>query len=120
METTFTGKDDDTQLNIGQFNRWRTAYNRIVYASPPFGGSGYAKHQSGLRPLWCFAPLHFFAPVKMLRIFPYRAQKKVIYNRNVRRNTPQMVDKIFKNILTLKNVEYKVRRRCYGNAKKSL
>jgi hypothetical protein len=26
-------------------------------------------------PLWCFVPPHFFAPVKMLRIFPYRAQK---------------------------------------------
>jgi hypothetical protein len=27
-------------------------------------------------PLWHFAPPHFFAPEKMLRIFPYRAQKK--------------------------------------------
>jgi len=26
-------------------------------------------------------PPHFFAPVKMLRIFPYRAQKNVSYNR---------------------------------------
>jgi len=37
-------------------------------------------------PLWCFAPPHFFAPVKMLRIFPYRAQKNVSYRRNVMRN----------------------------------
>jgi len=28
-------------------------------------------------PLQCFAPAHFFAPVKMLCIFPYRAQKNV-------------------------------------------
>jgi hypothetical protein len=26
-------------------------------------------------------PPHFFVPVKMLRIFPYRAQKNVAYNR---------------------------------------
>jgi len=32
-----------------------------------------------------FAPAHFFAPVKMLRIFPYRAQKNVIYSQNVMR-----------------------------------
>jgi hypothetical protein len=38
-------------------------------------------------PLWHFAPPHFFAPVKMLRIFPYRAQKNVTYRRNVKRNT---------------------------------
>jgi hypothetical protein len=60
--------------------------NRTVTASPPVGGSGYTKHQSGFRPLWCFVPPHFFAPVKMLRIFPYRAQKNVSYSRNARRN----------------------------------
>jgi hypothetical protein len=52
----------------------------------PFGGSASAKPQSGLRPLCGFTPAHFFAPVKMLRIFPYRAQKNVAYNRNVMRN----------------------------------
>jgi hypothetical protein len=46
-----------------------------------FGGSAPAKHQSAQAPLWCFAPAHFFAPVKMLRIFPHRAQKNVAYNR---------------------------------------
>ena len=61
----------------------KTAHNRSVYASPPYGGSGYAKTQSGLRPLCVFVSPHFFAPVKMLRIFPYRAQKNVIYSRNV-------------------------------------
>jgi hypothetical protein len=60
-----------------------TSPNRTVTASPPVGGSGYAKHQSGLRPLWCFSPPHFFAPVKMLRIFPHRAQKNVSYSQNV-------------------------------------
>ena len=47
----------------------------------PLGGSASAKPQSGLRPLCGFATAHFFAPVKMLRIFPYRAQKNVIYSR---------------------------------------
>jgi hypothetical protein len=60
-----------------------TAHNRTVTASPPFGGSASAKPQSGLRPLCGFAPAHFFAPVKMLRIFPYRAQKNVSYSRDV-------------------------------------
>jgi hypothetical protein len=36
-----------------------TAYNRTVYASPPVGGSGYEKPQSGLRPLCGFSPPHF-------------------------------------------------------------
>jgi hypothetical protein len=40
------------------------------------GGSGYEKNQSGFA-LWVFFPPHFFAPVKMLRIFPHRAQKNV-------------------------------------------
>jgi hypothetical protein len=36
-----------------------TAHNRTVYASPPVGGSGYEKPQSGLRPLCGFSPPHF-------------------------------------------------------------
>ena len=36
---------------------------------------GLRKNPVGLRPLWVFSPSHFFAPVKMLRIFHYRAQK---------------------------------------------
>jgi hypothetical protein len=48
-------------------------------------------------PLWCIAPPHFFAPVKMLRIFPHRAQKNVSYRRNVMRKFAQMVwGKLFK------------------------
>jgi hypothetical protein len=46
-----------------------TSHNRTVTASPPYGGSGYTKHQSAQAPLWCFVSPHFFAPVKMLRIF---------------------------------------------------
>jgi hypothetical protein len=49
-----------------------------------FGGSGYEKPQLGLRPSCGFSPPHFFAPLKMLRIFPYRAQKNVAYSRNVK------------------------------------
>jgi hypothetical protein len=44
---------------------------------------GLRKTPVGLWPVWGFSPSHFFAPVKMLRIFPYRAQKNVIYSRNV-------------------------------------
>jgi hypothetical protein len=62
-----------------------TAHNRSVCASPPNDGSGYEKPQSGLCSL-CGSPPHFFAPVKMLRIFPYWAQKNVEYSRNVMRN----------------------------------
>jgi len=46
------------------------------------------------RPLCGFAPPHFFAPVKMLRIFPYRAQKNVIYRQNVMRQAGLLVGKI--------------------------
>ena len=35
------------------------SHNRSVCASPPNGGSGSAKHQSGFRPLWRFAPPQF-------------------------------------------------------------
>jgi hypothetical protein len=36
-----------------------TSSNRIVYASPPYGGSGYKKTQSAQAPLWFFSPPHF-------------------------------------------------------------
>jgi hypothetical protein len=38
-------------------------------------------------------PPHFFALVKMLRIFLYRAQKNVRYNWNVMCNTPKIFEK---------------------------
>ena len=85
-----------------------TAYNRIVCASPPYGGSASAKPQSGLRPLCGFAEAHFFAPVKMLCIFPYRAQKKVAYNRNVMHNTSlEFLQNISIKLLTI-DVNYDI------------
>ena len=54
----------------------KTSCNNAVYASPPFGGSASAKHQSGYRPLWCFAPAHFFVPVKLLTQFLLSGTKK--------------------------------------------
>ena len=36
----------------------KTAFNKAVTASPPNGGSGYTKTQSGLRPLCVFVPPH--------------------------------------------------------------
>jgi hypothetical protein len=56
----------------------RTSHNRSVYASPPVGGSGYAKMQSGLRPLCIFAPPHFFAPVKCFAFSLSGAKKRHI------------------------------------------
>ena len=51
-----------------------TAHNRSVCASPPFGGSGYKKTQSGLRPLCVFSPPHFLC-AGIAPQFLYRAQK---------------------------------------------
>jgi hypothetical protein len=52
-----------------------------LYALRLLRGLGFRKAAVGLRPLCGFAPAHFFVSVKMLRIFPYRAQKNVAYNR---------------------------------------
>jgi hypothetical protein len=60
-----------------------TALNRTVTASPPYGGSGYTKPQSGLRPLCVFVPPHFFVCEKLLVQFPYRKHKTVSYSQNV-------------------------------------
>jgi hypothetical protein len=38
----------------------RTAYNRTVTASPPYGGSGYTKTQSGHCPFVRFCSATFF------------------------------------------------------------
>jgi hypothetical protein len=51
-----------------------TAHNRTVYASPPCGGLGYEKTQSGLRPLCVFSPPHFMC-AGIASQFLYRAQK---------------------------------------------
>jgi hypothetical protein len=62
-----------------------TALNRSVNASPPSAARATQNASRGFAPLWHFAPPHFFAPVKTLRVFPYRAQKNVVYRRNVKR-----------------------------------
>ena len=41
----------------------QTSHNRTVYASPPDGGSGYEKPQSGLRPLCGFLSATVWAGV---------------------------------------------------------
>ena len=51
-----------------------TSHNRSVCASPPFGGSGYEKTQSGLRPLSVFSPPHFLC-AGIASQFLYRAKK---------------------------------------------
>ena len=52
----------------------KPAPNRSVCASPPYGGSGYEKTQSGLRPLCVFSPQHFLC-AGIASQFLYRAQK---------------------------------------------
>ena len=50
-------------------NNWtgKTAHNRSVYASPPYGGSGYEKPQSGYALGAVFSPPQF-GQGSMLRI----------------------------------------------------
>jgi len=60
-----------------------TAYNRSVTVRR-LSAARLRKTTVGLRPLCCFAPPHFFAPEKTLRVFPYRAQKNVSYRQNVK------------------------------------
>jgi hypothetical protein len=45
----------------------RTAHNRIVYASPPKGGSGSEKPQSGYALYAVFSPPHFWGCEELLR-----------------------------------------------------
>ena len=49
---------------IGQFGLHKTPVGCALSAGTPFVG---------------FCSAHFFVPVKMLRIFPHRAQKNVVY-----------------------------------------
>ena len=62
----------------------KTSHNRTLNASPPSAARA-TQNPVGLKPFVGFALPHFFAPEKMLRIFPYRAQKNVVYRRNVKR-----------------------------------
>ena len=51
-----------------------TTHNKRYTLRRLFGGSGYVKHQSGLRPLWCLR--HIFAVAGMLRIPLSQPQKR--------------------------------------------
>ena len=52
-----------------------TSYNKR-YTLRPLRGLGLRKNPVGLRPLWCFAPAHFFVPVKLLTQFLLSGTKK--------------------------------------------
>ena len=53
-----------------------TSSNRSVYASPPYGGSGYEKLQSGFAPCAVFSPQQF-GQGSMLRIALLTSQNVV-------------------------------------------
>jgi hypothetical protein len=54
----------------------KTAYNKAVTASPPYGGSGYTKTQSGLRPFVRFCSATFFCARKNASHFSLSGAKK--------------------------------------------
>jgi hypothetical protein len=60
----------------------KPAHNRTVYASPPYGGSGYKKTQSGYA-LCAFFLRHIFAVARIASQFLNRNHKNVIYSRHV-------------------------------------
>ena len=64
-----------------------TSYNRSVYASPPVGGSGSEKPQSGYALGAVLSPPQF-GQGSMLRIALLPAQI-VVNSQNVRRNCPR-------------------------------
>jgi hypothetical protein len=54
----------------------KPAHNRTVTASPPYGSSGYAKRQSGLRPFVVFCSATFFCARKNATHFSSSGAKK--------------------------------------------
>jgi len=54
-----------------------TSHNRSVYASPPYGGSGYAKYQSGFA-LCGILLRHIFTVAGTLRVPLSQPQKRHI------------------------------------------
>jgi hypothetical protein len=54
----------------------KSSCNRTVTASPPVGGSGYVKHQSGLRPFVVFYSATFFCARKNASHFSLSGAKK--------------------------------------------
>jgi len=84
------------KYNFKYWKQQKPALNRPVKASPPVGGSGYAK-PSRASPFVGFAPPHFCFCEKLLRSFLYRKSKNVIYRRNVRRKFFELVlEKVYK------------------------
>ena len=54
----------------------QTTHNRSVTASPPYGGSGYTKTQSGLCPFVRFCSATFFCARKNAPHFSLSGAKK--------------------------------------------
>ena len=76
-----------------------TAHNRTVYASLPFGGSGYEKTQSGLCPFVYFSLPYFFCARKNASHFSLSGAKKTSYTtRTLCAICPKFIWKLFKNI----------------------
>ena len=54
------------RIRMIEKERAKPAHNKRYTLRRLFGGSGFEKHQSGLRPLWCFlSPT--FQPTALLR-----------------------------------------------------
>jgi len=60
----------------------KSSCNRTVNASPPYGGSGYKKTQSGFALCAIFLR-HIFAVAGIASQFLYRNRKNVVYSRDV-------------------------------------
>jgi len=63
-----------------------TAHNKAVTASPPVGGSGYTKTQSGLRPFVRFCSATFFCARETASQFLLSGAKKRQLQPNVMRH----------------------------------
>jgi hypothetical protein len=68
---------DKRQKNRGNIRTGQTAHNRSVCASPPYGGSGYEKPQSG-HALYAVFLRHIFAVAGTLRVPLSQPQKRRI------------------------------------------
>ena len=76
-----------------KINNNATSPNRIVYASPPEGGSSCEKPQSAQVPLCGFVSATVWQPCKTFG-FAYSGCQTVIYNQNVICNTLKMINYI--------------------------
>ena len=64
----------------------QTAYNRIVYASPPKGGSASVRLGHSATPHSHGLLQHIFAAQVFASQSPHSGCKNVLYNRNVKRH----------------------------------